>query len=55
MSNSTVSMFQVDVGQKTIGFNVTGAEGSAGFCRVTIPNIIVQNLWQGNYTVLVDE
>jgi parallel beta-helix repeat protein len=54
MSNSTVSEFQVDVADKTIDFNVTGAEGSAGFCRVTIPNIIVQNLWHGNYTVLVD-
>jgi parallel beta-helix repeat protein len=54
MSNSTVSAFEVDVAQKTVGFNVTGAEGSAGFCRVTIPNIIVQDLWQGNYTLLVD-
>jgi hypothetical protein len=54
MSNSTVSDFEVDVAQKTVSFNVTGAEGSAGFCRVTIPNIIVQNMWQGNYTLLVD-
>jgi hypothetical protein len=52
--NSTVSEFKVDVAQKTVSFNVKGTEGSAGFCRVTIPNIIVQNLWQGNYTVLVD-
>jgi parallel beta-helix repeat protein len=54
MSNSTFSGFQVDVAKKTIDFNVTSAEGSTDFCRVTIPNIIVQNLWQGNYTVLVD-
>jgi parallel beta-helix repeat protein len=54
ISNSTVSAFQVDVAQKTLSFNVTGVEGTAGFCRVTIPNVIVQNLWQGNYTVLVD-
>jgi parallel beta-helix repeat protein len=54
MSNSTVSAFQVDVAQKTIGFNVAGAEASTGFCRVIISNSIVQNLWQGNYTVLVD-
>jgi parallel beta-helix repeat protein len=54
MSNSTVSAFQVDVAQKTISFNVTGAEGSTGFCRVTIPSVIVQNLWQGNYTLLLD-
>lgn len=54
VSNSTVSDFQVDVAQKTVSFNATGTGGSTGFCRVTIPNIIVQNLWQDNYTVLID-
>jgi parallel beta-helix repeat protein len=54
ISNSTVSNFQVDAVQKTISFNVTGGEGSAGFCRLTIPNLIVQELWQGNYTVLLN-
>ena len=54
VSNSTVSNFQVDTFQKTISFNVTGSESTAGFCRVTIPNIIVQDLWQDNYTVLLD-
>ena len=54
MTNSAFSGFQVEVAQKTISFNVTSAEDSTGFCRVTIPNIIVQNLWQGNYTVLLD-
>ena len=54
ITNSTFSGFQVDVAQKTMSFNVTGAEGSTGFCRATIPNIIVENLWQDNYTVLLD-
>jgi len=54
VTNSTVSNFQVDAIQKTISFNVTGVEGAAGFCRVTIPNIIVEDLWQGNYTVLLN-
>lgn len=49
-SKSTVSNFQLNATVKTISFNVAGS----GFCRVTIPNIIVQDLWQGNYTVLVD-
>ena len=53
VSNSTVSSFQLNATEKIIGFNVTGEAGS-GFCRVTIPNIIIQNMWQGNYTVLVD-
>jgi len=51
-SNSTVSNFQLNTTLKTITFNVTGKTG-LGFCRVTIPNIIVQDLWQGNYTVLI--
>ena len=52
ITNSTASNFQLNTTQKTISFNVTGTKGTAGFCRVTIPNIIVQDLWQGNYTVL---
>jgi len=54
VSNSSVSNFQVDTFQKTINFNVTGLEETAGFCRITIPNVIVQDLWQGNYTVLLN-
>ena len=53
-SNSTVSYFQLSTTLKTITFNVTGKTG-LGFCRVTIPNLIIQDLWQGNCTVLVDE
>ena len=52
VSNSTVSNFQLNTMQKTISFNVSGVEGIAGFCRITIPNIIVEELWHGNYTVL---
>jgi len=54
ITNSTASNFQLNTTQKTISFNVTGTKGTAGFCRVTIPNIIVQELWQGNYTVLLN-
>ncbi|MEM3597224.1 MAG: NosD domain-containing protein [Candidatus Bathyarchaeia archaeon] len=53
ISNSTVSHFQLDVDQKKISFNVTGTSAS-GFCRITIPNIIIQELWQNNYTVLLN-
>jgi hypothetical protein len=53
VSNSSVSHFQLNTTQKTISFNVT-SEITSGFCRITIPNIIVQDMWQGNYTVLVD-
>jgi parallel beta-helix repeat protein len=53
VSNSTLSAFTLNETEKTIKFNVTGESG-LGFCRATIPNIIVQNLWQNNYAVLVD-
>jgi parallel beta-helix repeat protein len=53
VSNSTLSEFSLNETEKTIRFNVTGENG-LGFCRVTVPNIIVQNLWQNNYAVLVD-
>jgi parallel beta-helix repeat protein len=54
VSNSTVSTFQLNLAEKTVSFNVTGVEGLAGFCKVTVPNIIVQDLWQKNYTVLLN-
>jgi len=54
ISNSTLSNFKLDEAQKMLSFNVTGTEGKDGFCRITIPNIIVHDLWQGNYTVLLN-
>ena len=53
--DSAISEFQLNNVTKTISFNVTGPEYTIGSCRVAIPNIIAQDLWQGNYTVLVDE
>jgi len=54
VTNSTVSNFKLNTTEKTISFNVTGLEFTAGFCRVTIPNVIVEDLWQGNFTVLLN-
>ena len=53
ISNSTISAFYTNATQKLLHFNATGAIG-IGFCRVDIPNTLVSALWQGNYTVLVD-
>ena len=53
ISNFAVSNFQLDIDQKMVSFNVTG-EAGLGFCRVTIPNVIIQGLWRGNYTVLLN-
>jgi hypothetical protein len=54
ISNSTVSEFHLNETGRTISFNVT-QENGAGFCRLAIPNVIVQDLWQNEYEVLVDQ
>jgi len=53
-SNSTISEFQFNEAAKTISFNVTGVDYTPSFCNVTVPNTLIQDLWQGNYTVLMD-
>ncbi len=54
VSNSTVSYFKLNKTARIISFNVTGEEDTVGFCRIIIPNVIVQNLWNGNYSILVN-
>lgn len=53
ISNSTISNFKINATEKTISFNVTGETG-VGFCRIIIPNIIIQTLWLNNYSVLIN-
>lgn len=53
MSNSTVSNMQFNEAARSISFNAQGEMGFA-FCRVTIPNKIVDYLWQGNLTIYVN-
>jgi parallel beta-helix repeat protein len=49
--NSTITNFDFGITyQNTISFNVTGLEGTAGFCRIVIPHALLD----GNYTILVD-
>lgn len=48
--NSTISDFEFDFSNEVISFNVSGANGTAGFCRVTIPH----RLLNGSYEVFVD-
>ena len=40
-SNSTVSDFYFSQPTKEIGFNVTGPDGTVGFCNVTIPSTLM--------------
>ena len=37
-----------------MSFNVSGLKNTQGFCNVILPNIIAQELWNDNYTVLLD-
>ena len=53
VSNSTISNFYIDEAKRRVSFNVTGWEGF-GFCRVSIPNFLVEELWQNNYLVLLN-
>jgi parallel beta-helix repeat protein len=53
ISNSTISNFKINATEKMISFNVTGETG-VGFCRIIIPNVIIQTLWLNNYNVLVN-
>ena len=54
VSNSTMTNFQLNPSANTISFNVTGEAPTAGFCRITIPNVIAEQLWSNNYTILID-
>jgi hypothetical protein len=53
VSNSTISNFRINLTEKIIRFNVTGETGM-GFCRIIIPNVIIQTLWLSSYAVLVN-
>lgn len=54
VSNSTVSNFKLGIAQKMISFNVTGYEFASGFCRIAIPIVVIHNLWDRNYAVLLN-
>lgn len=53
-SNSSVTNFKLDILEKTVSFNVNGAEDTVGFCRITIPNIIIEHVWQHDYSILLN-
>jgi hypothetical protein len=53
-TNSTITSFSFNESTREISFHVEGQNGTVGFCNVTLPNTLVQNLWQGHFTILVD-
>ena len=54
VTNSTISGFQLNIVEKKISFMVTGPVESFGFCRIRIPKVILEDLWQNNCVILVD-
>jgi hypothetical protein len=52
-SNSTVSNFAFNQPDKEISFNVTGSDGTFGFCNVTIPKALLY-AELGEWNVLID-
>jgi parallel beta-helix repeat protein len=53
-SNSTLSAFKLDAAARTVSFNVTGEASTTGFCRIIIPNAIIQDLWSNDYTITIN-
>jgi hypothetical protein len=53
-SNSTVSDFYFNQPMKEIGFNVTGLDGTIGFCNVTIPKTLLLSYPIEQWIVLID-
>ena len=53
-SNSTISNFYFNQSRKEIGFNVTGVDGTVGFCNVTIPKTLLQACPIEQWIVLID-
>jgi hypothetical protein len=53
-TNSTISNFSFNQSSKAISFNVTGQDSTGGFCNLTLPNTLVEGLWNGSFTVLID-
>ena len=50
--NSTITNFNFGtIHENAISFNVTGPEGTAGFCRILIPHVLLDR----NYTILIDD
>jgi parallel beta-helix repeat protein len=53
-SNSTLTDVYVDTQAHIISFTTASASDSTDFCRITIPDSILQIAWQGNYTILLN-
>jgi len=53
-SNSTVLDFNFNKEEKQITFNITGPEGTTGYCNVTIPKALLKAEPYWNWTILLN-
>jgi hypothetical protein len=55
-SNSTIPQqsFNLSGYERSISFNVSGPDGSEGYCIINLTISLAQDLWPHNYTVLID-
>jgi hypothetical protein len=55
ISNSTISGFGFNQSFNQVDFDVSGANGTMGFCNVTLPKNLTAILWGNNFKVTVDD
>ena len=55
VSNSTVTDFNFSQSLKQISFNVTGPNGSTGFCNVTIPKVFLRCETLEDWQIKIDD
>jgi len=54
LTNSTILGLSFNESLREINIEVSGSEGTVGFCNITIPNGFIQDLWNGSCYVLID-
>ena len=54
LMNSTILGFNFNDSLKEISIDISGPEDTMGFCNITIPNGLTQDLWNGSCCILID-
>jgi parallel beta-helix repeat protein len=54
VSNSTISNFNFNATAKILSFNVTGTNGTDGFCKINMPTTLMSSMELGDWNVTVD-
>jgi parallel beta-helix repeat protein len=52
--NSSNVVFEFFPQQRRVSLNFTDADQASGFCRISISKELVQSLWEGNLTILIN-